>query len=415
MTAASDSYAVAFVRASCVNGVVRLFWLENAPYFDAHPERRATEFSRVRILRKDVGMIDERHAACCMPFGLDGAECVYDGPVARSATGSYEWTERVPESPVSTVNYVYGIATAWVDAIELIPVAARNPDMWWTYDTLMQRLAALCAAYPHAAALTACGQTVSGRAIPRLQIGARGPALGLVGLIHAGESGPELMVPVLERLLAEERDLFSRVRVIAVPAVNIDQRERMVRGAPYYLRVNAAGTDINRNFPAGWEEVATDYGLSSDDPGSVTYRGVAPASSPETQAVMAALDEPGLRVVFSYHWMHSICALPALSCRAGRDDAAYMAECRRWVEAYAAGLYAGRAYEPWFHDAGTSAGSLPTWLYETRRIPAFDCEGGTISCGYGTRDHSPFDVAMLADYRERHFRAIRSILVRLAE
>ena len=57
------------------------------------------------------------------------------------------------------------------------------------------------------------GTTVGGRSIPGLIVGNSGNCIALVGTIHAGESGPELMIPAVERLLAEHAGLLDQVGV----------------------------------------------------------------------------------------------------------------------------------------------------------------------------------------------------------
>lgn len=395
-------------------GTVRLNWLRNDGFFTGAPTTPEEEYRHFRIWRKRVACIEDCDAFYVRPYGLADAVCVYDGAVAETDTGFY-WCDAVSEPEGSVAYYVYFLASHSMEPLELRPVAVRNRQLWWSYTELDARLNALHKTYPAEIGLTTCGQTTMGRKIPRLMIGRGDKALALVGLIHAGESGPELIVPVLERLLAQDVQLLRRVRVIAIPSVNIDQREKMVRGFPYYLRTNASGVDINRNFPACWEEVDYAYQLSSDDPESATYRGVAPGSAPETRAVMAGLDDAGLAAVFSFHWLNGICALPALSCTRCQDNAVYVEQSRRLVEAYSAGLYPERAYEPWFHGLQASAGSLPAWAFQQRGVPGFDLEGGTLKLGYGATSQQEHTPALLVEYIERHYRAVRNVLRSLAD
>ena len=400
---------IQYLRVYVESGKTHLHWHMNSRYFKESNSDPAEESGSFRIYRKAIGALDESYAHCCRPFGVDNAVCVYEGPVDQ-VDGAYIWTD-TPPPPVSAVqNYVYFVASRTMSPLELLPVTVRHPEMWWTYDELRKRLSEIAAEHPEAVTLGTCGKTVADRDIPVMTAGTGTPALGIAGLVHAGESGPELMVPVVARLLREEPELMQRVRVIIVPSVNIDNREAMLRGYPYYLRANKAGVDLNRNFPAWWEDVSTGYGQRTDQPESATYRGIAPACAPETRAVMQVFSDKDLKVVFSCHWLNSLCAFPALSCALCPDDKAYIAECRKVIELYSAGLYPERAYEEWFHGMQTTNGSLPSWLYRARHIPAFDMEGGSIQLGYGTNDHSPFDMPMMADYRERHFRAIRNVL-----
>jgi hypothetical protein len=55
------------------------------------------------------------------------------------------------------------------------------------------------------------------------------------------------------------------------------------------------GVDLNRNYPAGWENC-------SSDPASQIYRGTAPWSEPETRAVRDLFTaHPNIRIAVSYH------------------------------------------------------------------------------------------------------------------
>ena len=53
-----------------------------------------------------------------------------------------------------------------------------------------------------------------------------------------------------------------------------------------YWKANAAGVDLNRNFDALWEE----YKTGMRRPSHATYKGTAPNSEPETQAMIALTD-----------------------------------------------------------------------------------------------------------------------------
>lgn len=67
-----------------------------------------------------------------------------------------------------------------------------------------------------------------------------------------------------------------------------------------YFRVwksNANGVDLNRNFPAGWE----DYDDTVWVPNYWLYKGPSPASEPETKAIMEYTLKYDFDVVVSYH------------------------------------------------------------------------------------------------------------------
>ena len=397
-------------KAITADGRVLITWYKTTPFFS---DARADEFSTFRVCRKR----EDRFT-----FGEDGeefflggragnAEVVFEGPLRAHNKRKYTFVDAGVEAGNT---YSYFVQTKNSAPIGPAPVKVRDPRVWWPYRKIMSRLEALADAAPELVRLTACGTTGAGRSIPRVQVGTGRRVLGLVGMIHGGESGPELIIPALERLSREATSLLRKTAIVAVPVVNIDAREQMVQGVPWYLRTTPQGVDLNRNFPAGWENVEYGYGLDSSDPDSVTYRGPLAGSTPETQAVMSAFVETRPYAVLSFHWLASICEMPGFAARAGTDDADYMERCRHIMQAYAGGLYPGRSYRKGWCSFQTTAGSLPTWFYEQGGIPAFDLEGGTSpEAKPGLTDRT--DPDLLEDFQERHRRAIEKVLQAAAD
>ncbi len=62
-------------------------------------------------------------------------------------------------------------------------------------------------------------------------------------------------------------------------------------------KANAAGVDLNYNFPYGWEEISNVLTA----PSSATYKGTAPLSEPETQALSGLADQYPWAITVSYH------------------------------------------------------------------------------------------------------------------
>ena len=214
--------------------------------------------------------------------------------------------------------------------------------------------------------------------------------------------------------MTEDPELLERVQIVAIPGVNLDERERLVAGVPWYLRTNHQGVDLNRNFPAQWDRVEYGYGLDSSDPTSATFRGPCPASAPETRAVMAALEEHPVEALFSYHCLASICSLPALAAREAEGCVEYAARCARVVGVLGTGLH--REREPASEDLawGCSAGSLPAWLYAHGRVPAFDLEGGADRQALELCRCDGTDRQLLGEYQSRHYRGLKAVLQALA-
>jgi hypothetical protein len=245
-----------------------------------------------------------------------------------------------------------------------------------------------------------------------LKVGNGKPVLGLIGTIHAGESGPELIIPILENLLRKNKNIFKTRSIIAVPSVNIDAREKLVQGTPWYLRTNANGVDLNRNFPGDWKTIGKGYGLSTADPYSETYRGPYPASEPETQGIMRLLSEHKPSMVLSFHCLAGICGLPALAFDKAKKNRVYQKACEKIVRLYGQGLYPEKKYDPQWLQFGAAAGSLDSWLFREFKIRCFDLElwPSVDRRAFDKCVRDKTDRALLKEYRLRHQRAIQNIL-----
>ena len=62
-------------------------------------------------------------------------------------------------------------------------------------------------------------------------------------------------------------------------------------------KANAGGVDLNYNFPYGWDELATKL----TEPSSTSYKGPAPFSEPESQALAKLADQYPWAITVSYH------------------------------------------------------------------------------------------------------------------
>ncbi|MDA0747553.1 MAG: M14 family metallopeptidase [bacterium] len=391
--------------AIATNGNVYLHWFNSTSLF----KKETGEFDHFRIYRREESdfVFGQDYQEYFLALDNSNTELIFEGPLACTNGRKCVFEDTSVET---SRTYAYFIQTKTSAPIGPIPVRVRDPEIWWSYAYLMQRLNALQNRAPNLVKLSVCGQTAKSIDIPCLRLGTGNQILGLVGLIHGGESGPELIVPALEHLLEHHRDLLQKVQVIALPSVNIDAREQQVQGVPWYIRKNHQETDINRNFPVHWEETEYGYGLDSSDETSATYRGPSPASAPETRAVLAAFQETRPHAVFCFHALASLCGIPALTAKYAKTDTDYTSRCKKIVEVFGKGLHPDLEYADNWLSFGCSAGSLPAWFYELNRIPAFDLEIGIDKNALDLCRTDRTDRALLRDYQERHARAIHAVL-----
>lgn len=294
------------------------------------------------------------------------------------------------------------------EAVGPVPVRVRDPYIWWSAERLEHHLLEVTRENVGAATLETMGTTARGRPIKALFAGAAQPCVAFIGLVHPGESGPELLIPMLKRLLRERPELLEHASVAMLPVVAVDGREDEVAGAPWYVRTNANGVDINRNFPADWEDIAYGYGLDSSDPDAATYRGPSPASEPETQAVLAFIKRCNPIAVFSFHCLASICSNAFLTSGKAEGDAAFTERATRLATWYQQGMFP-RLEGPATLHFSCSSGSLPHWLYRQRAVPAFDLElGPDTDAKACVRDETTRE--LLDTYRKRHYGGLVNVL-----
>lgn len=146
------------------------------------------------------------------------------------------------------------------------------------YDTFIAAFKNFAKQYPNLVTYETVGKTVENKDIIMFKIG--NPSGGRVlfdGTIHGTENlGGELLYCYANWLLTSNdplaKDILAKDYTLLIPILNVD-------GMIDYLRTNADGVDLNRNF-------ATDWRLGSSDPNSDTYRGPAPLSEPESQTMI---------------------------------------------------------------------------------------------------------------------------------
>lgn len=178
--------------------------------------------------------------------------------------------------------------------------------------------------HPDKTEIVTLATTHEGRAVRAMLIAdkpsrAKGrPAMLLNGAHHGDEPLSALMMlDAIDTLLSGDKDpkiarVLSELAVWVVPMVNRDgfalfmrdlasgrKNGRETRKAGDRSPVRARGVDLNRNYPFRWG--ATNEVGSSKNPNRRSYRGLSPASEPETRAMVELSDRLHFVGSISYH------------------------------------------------------------------------------------------------------------------
>ena len=187
-----------------------------------------------------------------------------------------------------------------------------------TYDEMSEELQTLAAEYPAIARLHDLGVTWEGRHIWAIKVSdhpeleeADEPELLYIGNIHAREIiTPEVVMHFLNHLLnnyetdAVIRNLVQTRQFWLVPMMNPDGHWQIEKGNRWWRKNrrpnpdSTYGVDLNRNFSYQWGY--DDIG-SSGKTWSETYRGPAPFSEPESQAIRNLVRAHHFVAAMSYH------------------------------------------------------------------------------------------------------------------
>ncbi len=216
-------------------------------------------------------------------------------------------------------NYIYPQEEGWMESsLDLL-----KPVDVYPYEDLMQDAASLEAAFPGLVTLDTIGTSEEGRNIPVLRLGREGAAYHV--LLQGGIHGREHMTSWLLMALAdywsdrglEELDICWHI----IPMVNPDgvtvsqTRQLNERQQEIYRedrrqgftklsegeyaaqwKANGLGLDLNRNFPAGWEQLD-----SRKAPSSQQYRGKTPLEGAEARALADYTQAWTFNATISFH------------------------------------------------------------------------------------------------------------------
>jgi g-D-glutamyl-meso-diaminopimelate peptidase len=206
-------------------------------------------------------------------------------------------------------------------------------DIDYTYDIMERDIRGLKARYPFLE-VGSVGRSVLGRELYYIRLGTGPTEVFYNGSHHGIEwiTTPLLMkfIENYSRAYAtgsrirgyDVRDLFRRSSIYIIPMVNPDGVDIAINGPqpsnPYYQdllrwndtglpfqqvwKANTRGVDLNRNYPASWEEAkAQEPSLGVTGPAPTRYGGPAPLSEPESQALVNFTRQHNFKLVIAYH------------------------------------------------------------------------------------------------------------------
>jgi carboxypeptidase T len=187
------------------------------------------------------------------------------------------------------------------------------------------------------------GTSVEGRPLWRFDLGSRdpgAPVILLTALMHGVELiGSVALMDVIRRMGDSAEGIGERARLVVIPVVNPDalaaNMGRIQSGRIAYQRRNAAGVDLNRNFPPVTRLRSLHPCAGSSFRMSPYYRGAHPFSEPETRAIRDVVAEAPPVLSLGFHSFGNALLWPfAHSRQTSPRDAWY----RRLAGVFARGL-----------------------------------------------------------------------------
>jgi g-D-glutamyl-meso-diaminopimelate peptidase len=208
---------------------------------------------------------------------------------------------------------------------ERIVVATDHYD----YKQMIEHLNKLCAAYPFLR-LSYIGQSVMGKPIPAIQVGAGAVRIHYNAAFHANEWLTSVVLLVFLEDYANAiqlnqhichksaMELFHQTALFLVPMINPDGVDLVTKAKhtdhPFYeqlfhwngacadfsqWKANIRGVDLNDQFPAHWD--IEKLRRSPEGPGPRDYPGYKPLSEPEAIAISEFTKRKDFHLVIALH------------------------------------------------------------------------------------------------------------------
>lgn len=202
-----------------------------------------------------------------------------------------------------------------------------NPRIIYTYQQLTNDITCIEEQYPDLCVVDIIGESVDRRSIYALKLG-NGPNKILInGAHHAREwLTTTLLMDMIESYclaastdkcfgLYHVKDILKQVTLWFIPMVNPDGVTLVQKGVDSFLnkkdllewnsndddfttwKANSKGVDLNRQYPADWEQIDNDPG----QPAPMNFKGYLPLSEPEVKAVYQFVQRHHFDIAVAYH------------------------------------------------------------------------------------------------------------------
>lgn len=305
-------------------------------------------------------------------------------------------------------------------------VKVRSRDVWWPYEMWVQEMQQIQREYPDLVSIKKHGETTMHRSMYALHVGSQDNVMAILGAVHASETGPELLLKALRFMLETHPEIFAKVGVALMPAVDIDVREHTVDGYPFYERLNHNGVDLNRNFDFNWREQFV-YGMSNTVFGSSTYHGPYPNSEEETKTVIRFLEEVKPITVFVFD-SGSVITEDKIYYDGIPEDTPLFKRATEMATLYSkvfradhpdCGTFTCKPIsfpyeEAVFKNSGVPNGTLDGWAAERFGVPAFNLQYAGSEEGK-IRIHDNTTADLLNKWSLRHAYALMEVMKELAK
>jgi len=181
----------------------------------------------------------------------------------------------------------------WASRLHEPRAPRRRPYL--SYRRLWTEIAELARRHGDAVRVRGIGESAGGEPMWSVEVDrGGGPTVFVLAGLHAMEHvGPATALSLLRRA-AEGAAPWSARRLVVVPVANPDGfcavEAMLARGGRGFVRANARGVDLNRNFAIGWDDRYYLNRLLRP----LFAPGAAPLSEPETRAIdqLVAVERP---------------------------------------------------------------------------------------------------------------------------